>query len=62
MFIFIEGLPSDVLAIAASGKVTHEDYRNTLIPRAEARPLGARARCFMSSGRISQVLNLSAVG
>jgi Cu+-exporting ATPase len=36
MFKFIKGLPSDVMAIEASGKVTHEDYRNTLIPRAEA--------------------------
>jgi hypothetical protein len=33
---FIEGLPPDVIAIEASGKVTHEDYRNTLIPKAEA--------------------------
>jgi hypothetical protein len=25
-----------VLAIAALGKITHEDYRGTLVPRAEA--------------------------
>lgn len=36
MFTFIDGLPDDVLAIEASGKITHEDYRNILIPRAEA--------------------------
>ena len=30
------GLPPDVMAIEASGKVTHEDYRDTLIPKAEA--------------------------
>ena len=36
MFTFIEGLPSDVLAIEARGEVTHDDYRNTLIPKAEA--------------------------
>jgi len=36
MFMFIEGLPSDVLAIEASGEVTHDDYRNTLIPNADA--------------------------
>ena len=36
MFKFIEGLPPDVMAIEASGKVTHDDYRNTLIPKAEA--------------------------
>ena len=35
MFKFIEGLPADVMAIEASGKVTHEDYRDTLIPKAE---------------------------
>lgn len=36
MFQFIEGLPKDVLAIKAVGKVTHKDYKNTLVPRAEA--------------------------
>ena len=36
MLKFIEGLPPDVMAIEASGKVTHEDYRSTLIPKAEA--------------------------
>ena len=36
MFKLTAGLPPDVLAIEASGKVTHEDYCNTLIPRAEA--------------------------
>ena len=36
MFQLIEGLPPDVLGIEASGKVTHEDYRDFLIPRAEA--------------------------
>jgi hypothetical protein len=36
MFKIIEGLPPDVMAIEASGKITHEDYRDTLIPGAEA--------------------------
>jgi hypothetical protein len=36
MLKMIEGLPPGVLAIEASGKVTHEDYRDVLIPRAEA--------------------------
>jgi hypothetical protein len=35
MFKFIDGLPRDVMAIEAAGKVTHEDYRNTLIAKAE---------------------------
>jgi len=36
MFKLIEGLPPDVLAIEAIGTVTHDDYRNVLIPKAEA--------------------------
>jgi SpoIIAA-like len=36
MFKFIEGLPPDVIALEAIGEVTGQDYRNTLIPRAEA--------------------------
>jgi hypothetical protein len=36
MFRDIDGMPPNVLAIEASGKVTHEDYQNTLIPRVEA--------------------------
>ncbi len=36
MLRFIEGLPPNVLAFEAVGKVTHEDYRTILIPKAEA--------------------------
>ncbi len=36
MFKLIEDLPPDVLGIEAIGKVTHEDYKNILIPKAEA--------------------------
>jgi hypothetical protein len=36
MLKIVEGLPPDVLAIEAVGTVTHEDYRNILIPKAEA--------------------------
>ncbi|MEO7085759.1 MAG: STAS/SEC14 domain-containing protein [Gemmatimonadaceae bacterium] len=36
MMRLIEGLPADVLGIEATGKVTHSDYRDVLIPRAEA--------------------------
>ncbi len=35
MFKPIEGLPADVLAIEASGQITHQDYRDKLIPMAE---------------------------
>ncbi len=36
MYSFIEGLPPDVLGVLAEGKVTHADYRDRLIPKAEA--------------------------
>jgi hypothetical protein len=36
MFRLVDGLPPNVIAIEAVGKVTHDDYRNILIPRAEA--------------------------
>ncbi len=36
MFKFLEGLPPDVLGVEAVGKVTHGDYRDALVPRAEA--------------------------
>ncbi len=36
MLKFIEGFPQGVLAIEATGTVTHEDYQKTLIPTAEA--------------------------
>lgn len=36
MFKTIEGLPPDVLAVEAIGKVTHADYQSTLVPKAEA--------------------------
>ena len=36
MLRFIDDMPPNVLAIEAAGKVTHDDYRNMLIPRVEA--------------------------
>ena len=36
MFRIIDGMPPEVLAIEATGKITHEDYHNMLIPKAEA--------------------------
>ncbi len=57
MFKFIDGLLRDVIAIEATGKVTHEDYCNTLIPRAEAMmakgPISrwpAASRCIRPDG------------
>lgn len=37
MLKLLEGLPPDVLGIEALGNVTDEDYRNVLIPVAEAK-------------------------
>lgn len=36
MFRIMEDLPANVLGVEASGRVTHEDYRDVLIPRVEA--------------------------
>jgi hypothetical protein len=36
MLKVLDSLPGNVLTIEASGKVTHEDYRDTFIPNAEA--------------------------
>lgn len=36
MLKLIDGMPPDVLTVEATGKITREDYRNSLIPRAEA--------------------------
>ena len=36
MLKLIEDLSPDVIGIEANGKVTHEDYQNILIPKAEA--------------------------
>jgi stage II sporulation SpoAA-like protein len=36
MITILDGLPPQVLGVRASGKVTHTDYRDTLIPHAEA--------------------------
>ncbi len=36
MFQFIDGMPANVLAIEATGKVTHDDHKKTLIPKVEA--------------------------
>jgi hypothetical protein len=36
MINFLKGLPLNVLAVEATGQVTHEDYRDRLIPKAEA--------------------------
>lgn len=36
MYRFIEGLPPDVLGIESEGKITHEDYRDRLVPKVES--------------------------
>lgn len=36
MMTLIDGLPRQVLGVRASGRVTHADYRDVLVPHAEA--------------------------
>jgi hypothetical protein len=36
MFHILEDLPAHVLGVEASGRITHEDYRDVLIPKIEA--------------------------
>jgi hypothetical protein len=36
MFTFIDDLPPNILGVEAAGKITHEDYQDRLIPKAEA--------------------------
>ena len=62
MFKLIEGLPRDVLAIEASGQVTYQDYRDTLIPKAEAMMTNGPIRMLYSSARISPGLSLEGCG
>ena len=38
MFKFIEDLPEDVMAIEATGKVTHEDYKSTAYAKRTRHP------------------------
>ena len=37
MIKFIEGMPDDVLGKEAIGKITHADYRDTLVPEVQKR-------------------------
>lgn len=50
MLKLIEGLPPDVLGIEATGKVTHEDYRNVLIPVAETMMANGPIRMLYVAG------------
>jgi hypothetical protein len=50
MIQFIDGYPENVLAVTASGVVSDEDYKKTLIPAAEAK--------IRQHGRISVLYQL----
>ncbi|MEO9133346.1 MAG: STAS/SEC14 domain-containing protein [Sphingomonas sp.] len=52
MFNIIEDLEPGILGIEAVGKITHEDYRDTLIPTAEAmmRDGPIKVLCVIRSG------------
>lgn len=46
MFTFIEGLPADVLAVRASGAITHEDYHDRLTPKVDAMMGHGKIKCL----------------
>jgi hypothetical protein len=50
MLELIEGLPPDVLGIEASGTVTHADYRDVLIPAADAKMTRGPIRMLFVAG------------
>ena len=50
MFKLIEDLPPDVTGIEATGMVTHEDYKNVLIPRVEAMIAKGPAKLLFVAG------------
>jgi hypothetical protein len=50
MLKLIEDLPPDLLGVEAAGKVTHEDYREVLIPAAEAQIAQGPVRMLYVAG------------
>jgi hypothetical protein len=61
MFELIEGLPPDVLAIEASGTVTNCDYRNILMPKAEALMAKGPIRMLYVIGKEFKAFELDAL-
>lgn len=61
MFKVMEGLPQDVVGIEATGKVTHADYRDTLIPIAESAMGQGRAKMLFVAGEDMTGISLEAV-
>jgi hypothetical protein len=61
MLRIIEGLPPQVLAIEAVGEVTHEDYSDVLIPRAEAMIAGGPVRMMYVVGAEFKNFDLEAL-
>ena len=53
MFEIMPGFPEDVLAVRGKGRVSAEDYRDTLIPEALRRikqHRSLRLLCFLGAG------------
>lgn len=57
----IEGLPSDVLAIEAIGTVTHDDYRNIPIYKAEVMMANGSIKMIYVVGKHFTKLELEAL-
>jgi len=61
MFIVMEGLPRDVLGIEATGKITHADYQDILIPMAESAMAKGRAKMLFVAGPDMTGISLEAL-
>lgn len=61
MFEIVTGLPANVLGIEARGTITHEDYRDVLIPRAEAMMKDGPIRVLYVVGEAFQTYELGAL-
>ena len=61
MFKLIGDLPPDVIGIEASGKVTHDDYKNFLIPKVEAMLAKGPAKLLFAVGEAFEGYELEAL-
>ena len=61
MFKLIGDLPPDVIGIEASGKVTHDDYKNFLIPKVEAMIAKGPAKLLFAVGEDFEGYELEAL-
>jgi hypothetical protein len=61
MFKLIGDLPPDVIGIEAFGKVTHDDYKNFLIPKVEALIAKGPVKLLFAAGEAFEGYELEAL-